>query len=146
MLSLLNLRDSIGASAIAGDLRWAGSFGVNVDFVARSHCSVEIILLEDMAVCDTELIELKCPQLCLLSIWIVVLTHELLQAILEKFEFFPIKCRVQRALESFKDTCKRKETKIDKAPSMKQKVLCCNTIPLSQSQYGDMEFDGVLYC
>ena len=46
----LNVRDSVGASAIAGDLRWAGSFGVNIDFVARSHCSVEIILLEDMIV------------------------------------------------------------------------------------------------
>ena len=41
-------RDSIGDSAISGDLRWAGSYGVNVDFVARSHCAVEIILLEDM--------------------------------------------------------------------------------------------------
>jgi hypothetical protein len=50
---LLNGRDSIGASAITGDLRWAGSFGVNIDFVARSHCSVEIILLEDMIVSDT---------------------------------------------------------------------------------------------
>ena len=33
-----------------GDHRWAGTFGVNVDFVARSHCSVEMILLEDMHV------------------------------------------------------------------------------------------------
>ncbi len=41
-------RDSIGDSAIAGDLRWAGSFGVNIDFVARSHCSVEFITIEDM--------------------------------------------------------------------------------------------------
>ena len=34
-----------------GDPRWAGSFGVNVDFVARSHCSVEMIMLEDIQVC-----------------------------------------------------------------------------------------------
>ena len=43
-------RDSIGDSTIMGDHRWAGTFGVNVDFVARSHCSVEMILLEDMHV------------------------------------------------------------------------------------------------
>jgi hypothetical protein len=42
--------DSIGDAAIAGDMRWAGAFGVNVDMVARSHCSVEMILLEDMMV------------------------------------------------------------------------------------------------
>jgi hypothetical protein len=43
-------RDSIGDSVIAGDLRWGGMYGVNVDFVARSHCSVAIIKLEDMKV------------------------------------------------------------------------------------------------
>ena len=35
---------------MAGDLRWAGTFGVNVDFVARSHCSVALISLEDIQV------------------------------------------------------------------------------------------------
>jgi hypothetical protein len=49
-MKVVYVRDSIGDSAISGDLRWAGSFGVNVDFVARSHCSVEIILVEDMQV------------------------------------------------------------------------------------------------
>jgi hypothetical protein len=43
-------RDSIGDAAIAGDKRWSGAFGVNVDMVARSHCSVEMILLEDLQV------------------------------------------------------------------------------------------------
>ncbi len=47
---VLDHRDSIGDSAIAGDLRWAGSYGVNVDFVAKSHCAVETILIEDMKV------------------------------------------------------------------------------------------------
>jgi hypothetical protein len=42
--------DSIGDSTISGDLRWGGSLGVNVDFVARSHCSAEFIRLEDMHV------------------------------------------------------------------------------------------------
>jgi hypothetical protein len=44
----LDHRDSIGDSAMSGDLRWAGSYGVNIDFVARSHCAVEIILIEDI--------------------------------------------------------------------------------------------------
>ncbi len=36
-------RDSIGGSAVVGDRRWAGTFGVEADFVARTHCSVAII-------------------------------------------------------------------------------------------------------
>ena len=36
-------RDSIGGSSVVGDRRWAGTFGVEADFVARTHCSVEII-------------------------------------------------------------------------------------------------------
>ncbi len=43
-------RDSIGDSTISGDLRWGGTLGVSVDFVARSHCSVEFIPLEDIQV------------------------------------------------------------------------------------------------
>ena len=43
-----NFRDAFGESSIAGDKRWAGSYGVNIDFVARSHCAVEIILVEDI--------------------------------------------------------------------------------------------------
>jgi hypothetical protein len=71
------LRDSIGASAIAGDLRWAGSFGANIDFVARSHCSVEIILLEDMVVSDH-----SCPLSCEEALAAAVLAvHEKLKII-----------------------------------------------------------------
>ena len=43
-------RESIGDCALAGDKRWAGTFGVNVDFVARSHCSVAVIAVEDVQV------------------------------------------------------------------------------------------------
>ncbi len=43
-------RDSIGDCVVAGDLRWAGTFGVNVDFVARSHCSVALITIDDIQV------------------------------------------------------------------------------------------------
>jgi hypothetical protein len=46
--------DSIGGSVVVGDTRWAGTFGVNADFVARTHCSIEIIASEDI-----EVIELK---------------------------------------------------------------------------------------
>ncbi len=64
------IRDSFGDSAISGDLRWAGSYGVNVDFVARSHCAVEVILVEDLEVsvrqsfrgrlfCATDALQLK---------------------------------------------------------------------------------------
>ena len=54
-LLCLKTRDTMGASAVAGDLRWSGSFGVNVDFVARSHCSVEIITLDDIQVSNKTL-------------------------------------------------------------------------------------------
>ncbi len=47
---MLYCRDCIGDSVLTGDLRWAGTFGVNLDFVARSHCSVEFISAEDMQV------------------------------------------------------------------------------------------------
>ena len=39
---------------MAGDLRWSGTFGVNVDFVARSHCSVALITIEDIQVVSCE--------------------------------------------------------------------------------------------
>jgi hypothetical protein len=32
------------------DLRWAGAFGVQADFIARTHCSVEIIKTEEIMV------------------------------------------------------------------------------------------------
>jgi hypothetical protein len=44
-------RDALGDSALADDLRWAGTFGVNIDFVARTHCSIEFIPLKKMQVC-----------------------------------------------------------------------------------------------
>ncbi len=40
----------MGDGAIAGDKRWSGSFGVNVDYVARSNGSVEIIPLAGLQV------------------------------------------------------------------------------------------------
>ncbi len=46
-------RDAIGSSVVVGDTRWAGTFGVAADFVARTHCSVEVITSKDLEVCYT---------------------------------------------------------------------------------------------
>ncbi len=35
---------------VVGDPRWAGTFGVAADFVAKTHCSVEVITSEDIEV------------------------------------------------------------------------------------------------
>jgi hypothetical protein len=43
-------RDTIGDSAIIGDDRWAGTFGVEADFVATTHCSVAFISTQDIQV------------------------------------------------------------------------------------------------
>jgi hypothetical protein len=43
-------RDCIGDCVLAGDVRWAGTFGVNLDFVARSHCSVDFVATDDIKV------------------------------------------------------------------------------------------------
>ncbi len=43
-------RDTIGDSAIIGDYRWAGTFGVQADFVATTHCSVAFISTQDIQV------------------------------------------------------------------------------------------------
>ena len=89
----MNGSDSIGDSAIAGDTRWSGSYGVNVDFIARSHCSVAVVKIEDIQASIFKL----CSQMRRLKPG----GRVVLQDILEKFEFFPIKCRIQRALEIF---------------------------------------------
>ena len=56
LLLIIVCRDCLGDSSLAGDLRWAGTYGVNLDFVARSHCSVQFISIESMQVCSTEMI------------------------------------------------------------------------------------------
>ena len=43
-------RDCIGDGSVVGDTRWAGTFGIQADFIARTHCSVGIIKLEDIQV------------------------------------------------------------------------------------------------
>ena len=38
--------ESIGSSCVLGDGRWAGSYGVDADYIALTHCSVEFIPLD----------------------------------------------------------------------------------------------------
>jgi hypothetical protein len=87
-------RDSVGGNAVVGDERWTGSFGVNVDLVARSHCSVAIIATQDILVMlSVHVLQLEA---CLLK---TICALE--QDIMEKFEFFPIKCRTERARQIY---------------------------------------------
>jgi hypothetical protein len=50
LITIFFCRDSFGGSAVIGDKRWTGTFGVNLDIVARTHCSVEFIKTEDILV------------------------------------------------------------------------------------------------
>ena len=43
-------RDVVGDCARVGDERWAGSYGVEADFVARDNCSVMWADLHDVEV------------------------------------------------------------------------------------------------
>jgi hypothetical protein len=43
-------RDSFGGGTLVGDMRWAGAYGIQADFVALSHCSIEIIKTTDIQV------------------------------------------------------------------------------------------------
>jgi hypothetical protein len=43
-------RDAFGDTALAGDMRWTGKFGVAADLIALDHCSIEFIKTEDIKV------------------------------------------------------------------------------------------------
>ena len=43
-------RDCFGDTAVVGDMRWTGKFGISADLVARDHCSVEFIRTDDIKV------------------------------------------------------------------------------------------------
>ena len=45
------------------------------------------------------------------------------QDVLEKFEFFPVKCRIQRSIETFKAAKKRSEARPELSKPVKTKVL-----------------------
>jgi hypothetical protein len=65
-----------------------------------------------------------CHELCFEIIYVfkhlvaVRNVSNLMQELLEKFEFFPLKCHVQRALETFKINQGRR----DRPPKLKMKV------------------------
>ena len=42
--------DVFGDTAILGDRRWAGAYGVDADFVAGEHCSIARIRTKDIQV------------------------------------------------------------------------------------------------
>jgi hypothetical protein len=44
------IRDCFGGGTLVNDLRWAGSYGIQADFVAMSHCSIDIIKTSDIQV------------------------------------------------------------------------------------------------
>ncbi len=99
---------------MVGDRRWAGAYGVQADFVAMSHCSVEYIKTEDIMVLYHQAFYHLCISI------LIQLSNSILylQDILEKFEFFPIKCRIQRA----KDTYSKFEELVDNSRQVKSKV------------------------
>ncbi len=43
-------RDCLGGGTVVGDSRWCGAYGIQADFIARSHCAVEVISTEDIEV------------------------------------------------------------------------------------------------
>ena len=43
-------RDSIGSCVVVDDTRWAGTHGIEADFYALTHCSVEFVSTEDIKV------------------------------------------------------------------------------------------------
>ncbi len=112
----MSRRDSIGGASVVGDYRWAGAFGVQADFVARSHCSVEIIKTEDIMVRKFSM----CKHSHIANADVVL--PFILQDVLEKFEFFPVKCRIQRAAEMFSKITEMRQLG-SLGPQFKAKVL-----------------------
>jgi hypothetical protein len=89
----------LGGGTVVGDMRWTGTYGVSVDLIARTHCSVEVIKYEDV------LVFIQCNDHADFELLPPIFYSELTknaQGIMGKFEFFPIKCRTQRAWEIYK--------------------------------------------
>jgi hypothetical protein len=119
-------RDSFGGGTIVGDLRWAGAYGIQADFVARSHCSIEVIKTADIKV---------FVDLCLCHViypTVIMTFLSFSQAILEKFEFFPVKCRIQRAVRMYSKFVESLQQ--DRSLPLKSKVLL--VCVLHKQQFG----------
>jgi hypothetical protein len=121
----------LGGCTVVGDVRWTGSYGVKADVVARTHCSVEIIKTEEIHVGLLPHGSVR-PIVVLLEQILVrkhtmILTCTCLQEILEKFEFFPIKCLIERAADLYKKGLEMNEKNNKGKRSFKTKVLATCT-------------------
>ena len=58
----------MGGTSVVGDLRWTGAFGANLDLIAKTHCSVELIKLEDIKVYPVS-IESTFVQMYITNAW-----------------------------------------------------------------------------
>ena len=103
---------------------------LQADFIARSHCSAEFIKSEDIEVLPKPF---NYPD-NRISIQIHFFLNG--QEILEKFEFFPIKCKIQRAAEQFKFGIPKSTSNCDHESSqIKSKVFLSHLLNF-----------GSLYC
>ncbi len=48
--TMLLHRDVVGESSVVGDTRWAGSWGIQADFTAKTACSIMAINVADIQV------------------------------------------------------------------------------------------------
>ena len=48
-------RASIGNNSILGDIRWAGYYGVDADYIASDNCKICSFLASDVKVCGLDL-------------------------------------------------------------------------------------------
>ena len=75
ILYLLCHRDCIGDSCVVGDSRWGGAFGVTVDLVSLSHCSVQIIQLEDVQVRECAVVIARSHSLLTIVFFPLPISH-----------------------------------------------------------------------
>ena len=47
-------RDVFGETAILGDRRWAGAYGIDADFIAGDHCAIAQIHTRHIQVFDVQ--------------------------------------------------------------------------------------------
>ena len=81
---------------------------MKADVIARSHCAIEIIETDDIRVI---LMILRLSQFPALVVKKALFLSG--QDALEKFEFFPIKCRIQRAAHMYKMTIEDIERRLN---------------------------------
>uniref|UniRef100_A0A7S0MJ71 Cyclic nucleotide-binding domain-containing protein n=1 Tax=Cryptomonas curvata TaxID=233186 RepID=A0A7S0MJ71_9CRYP len=88
-LRIFKRGDVFGDTAILGDRRWAGAYGIDADFIAGEHCSIARIHK----------------------------TH--IQGILRQFEFWPIKRRLDRAKHNLLENMESEDARDDQPQSLR---------------------------